>query len=161
MDSALYKGRLTWLRPLPDGFVPEVFEVASRALIVHEDKVLLVYHHTTDAWLTPGGRLRPGEAMVEGLGRELEEETGLEVEVDKLLLTWDVLMPKEKSHKIEFVFSAHPLAAPDFVQRDHVDLDPTGHVAKVGWFTADEVKALPRVFPDFLRNWPDLLERAA
>lgn len=51
-------------------------------VIVREDAVLLVENlrrgGSTD-WSTPGGVIDPGESAVEGLTREVEEETGLRV----------------------------------------------------------------------------------
>lgn len=162
--SNLYQGRQTWIEPLPDGFATEKFEVAARALIVHEDKVLLVYEAEDDTWSTPGGRLTPGESLREALRREIKEETDLTATTGDLVACFDVLMPRKDhiSHKFEFIFRATPTSAPDFIERDHVDGDQSGvHVTKIRWFTADEVKALPNVFPEFLRDWPSLLNPAS
>jgi 8-oxo-dGTP pyrophosphatase MutT (NUDIX family) len=48
------------------------------------DAVLLVHEHTLggdgpDQWVSPGGRLEPGELLDAGVKREVEEETGLSV----------------------------------------------------------------------------------
>lgn len=156
-SSSLYLGRQTWLRAWPEGLRPEKNEVASRGLIVHDDKVLLVYHANSDCWFTPGGRITPGESMTDGLGREIEEETGLQVELGDLVACFDVLIAKDRSHKFEFIFLAQPVQAPHFSARPHVDADPHGVVTEIRWFTRDEVRALPRVFPEVLRDWPSLL----
>jgi len=53
---------------------------------VAEDSVLLVEnrrHNGLTDWTPPGGVIDPGEAVLDGLTREVREETGLEV------LTWD------------------------------------------------------------------------
>ena len=160
----VYKGCITWIEPIPESYVAEKFEVAARALIVHEDRVLLVYEADTDTWFTPGGRLTPSEELREACLREIDEETGLETTLGELVAVFNVMMPRNGyiGNKLEFIFAATPVTAPDFVERDHVDSDQSGPVvSKLRWFTEKEVKALPRVFPDFLRNWPDLLERAA
>jgi 8-oxo-dGTP diphosphatase len=54
-----------------------------RALVLDpEDRVLLVRfvnpETSEEFWATPGGGLDPGEALEDGLRRELREETGLE-----------------------------------------------------------------------------------
>ena len=48
-------------------------------LIEHDDRLLLVQNRRRDGsldWTTPGGVVDPGEELLEGLTREVEEETG-------------------------------------------------------------------------------------
>lgn len=52
------------------------------ALVVHDGRVLLVRHD--DRWLLPGGMLEAGETPAVGAGREVREETGIEVRIDGL-----------------------------------------------------------------------------
>lgn len=44
-----------------------------------DGRLLLAYHGEDDVWMAPGGTLRPGETLHEGLQREVYEETGVEV----------------------------------------------------------------------------------
>lgn len=54
--------------------------VAARALILHDDHVLLQrMAHSGSFWCFPGGELELGEALEEGLRRELIEETTLQI----------------------------------------------------------------------------------
>jgi|AntRauTorcE11897_2_1112592.scaffolds.fasta_scaffold40961_2 ADP-ribose pyrophosphatase YjhB (NUDIX family) len=53
----------------------------ASALIVDDDKVLLVYHKKLDVWLYPGGHVEENENPDETLLREAKEETGLEIEI--------------------------------------------------------------------------------
>lgn len=52
------------------------------ALVVHDGRALFV--REGDIWLLPGGRLEPGESPATGAEREVEEETGVAVEVTGL-----------------------------------------------------------------------------
>lgn len=163
MTTNLYKGRQGWFNPPIEGYETTFNEVATRALITHDDKVLLVYEAHLDSWWMPGGRITPGENMREGLLREIEEETALDVTLGDMIGFFDVIVPERSrganKHMFHFFFHATPQSAPDFAVREHFDTDPDhpGKVTKIGWFTVDEVRALPRVFPDFLRDWPQLL----
>jgi len=49
-------------------------------------RLLLVRRRDNGQWDLPGGRVEPGERVEEAAGRELKEETGLEVEVADLRL---------------------------------------------------------------------------
>lgn len=62
---------------------------SAGVLVIHADKVLLVRHsesarHHTDSYGIPGGRVDPGESLVEAAARELREETGLIATIEKM-----------------------------------------------------------------------------
>jgi 8-oxo-dGTP diphosphatase len=59
---------------------------AAKAFVVHDGKLLIVKREpknvqTPGIWEIPGGRLEIGEDPMEGVKREMLEETGLSVEV--------------------------------------------------------------------------------
>jgi ADP-ribose pyrophosphatase YjhB (NUDIX family) len=57
--------------------------VGVGAIVVHEGRVLLVRRGTEPLkghWTLPGGLLELGESLIEGVAREVREETGLLVE---------------------------------------------------------------------------------
>lgn len=49
--------------------------------ILHENRVLLIYHKKYQKWQPPGGHLDENELPHEGAIREAYEETGLQVEI--------------------------------------------------------------------------------
>lgn len=58
--------------------------VSLRAvLFTGSDDVLLVRRASDGGWELPGGRLNTGENTLRGLRREIDEETGLDPEVDQ------------------------------------------------------------------------------
>jgi 8-oxo-dGTP diphosphatase len=62
--------------------------VAVGAVAVRDDALLLVRRGRGAAageWSVPGGRVEPGEALHAAVVREVLEETGLEVVVDRFL----------------------------------------------------------------------------
>lgn len=55
-------------------------EFTATAYILHDHKVLLLYHRKMQKWLPPGGHMEPNETPPEAVRREVLEETGLEIE---------------------------------------------------------------------------------
>lgn len=64
----------------------ETFAIAVKAFIVHDDKILIMKRsadrpHNAGNWEFPGGRLELGEDPEAGLIREVDQETGLSINV--------------------------------------------------------------------------------
>ncbi len=55
-------------------------EHVATAIIVEDNKMLLVHHKKLNLWLPPGGHIEEGELPSECVVREVKEETGLDVE---------------------------------------------------------------------------------
>ena len=70
------------------GFVRPRYRVAVAAIIFDDKGCILLCEHTYRKffpWGLPGGGLDHGERPEDGVRREVREETGLEVQVEKLL----------------------------------------------------------------------------
>lgn len=65
---------------------PQLFKITQNAIIKDRDGKVLILKHTTGNWLLPGGKINQGENWLEGLTREIGEETGItEFEVGRVL----------------------------------------------------------------------------
>lgn len=75
----------------------ETFLVSQKAFILKRGKILLLHLPQTkrkvwgNKWGLPGGLLEMNENMETGLLREIKEETGLEVNVEKLFAVSDCI----------------------------------------------------------------------
>lgn len=68
------------------------FNIRVTGILIEDNSILLVKQKLSDkrSWSLPGGRLERGETLEQGLIREMKEETGLDVEIIKLLYVCDV-----------------------------------------------------------------------
>lgn len=68
------------------------FSIRATGVLVEDNKILLVRQKVSDkrSWSLPGGRVERGETLEQGLIREIREETGLDVEIVRLLYLCDV-----------------------------------------------------------------------
>lgn len=68
------------------------FNIRVTGILIEDGKLLIVKQKLSESrtWSLPGGRLERGETVAQGLVRECREETGLDVQVDRLLYLCDV-----------------------------------------------------------------------
>lgn len=110
-------------------------KIAATAIIQREDKVLMVRRATEPGyglWSMPGGYVDRGEVVEEAAVREVEEETGLVVQVDGLVGL--------------FSEAEHPVVVVAYVAYEVGGHLNAGHEAlEVGFFSPDDLP--PLAFP--------------
>ena len=80
----------------------------AEAVIVHEEKIMLIKRSDNGLWAVPGGLVEVGETLAGAAQRELWEETGIRGQVTRLLGIFDsrVWHSKTKAHLYHAIFLA-------------------------------------------------------
>src|SRR5688572_19264536 len=80
----------------------------AEAVIVREEKIMLIKRSDNGLWAVPGGLVEVGETLSEAAQRELWEETGIHGQVTKLLGIFDSWLwhSKTKAHLFHSIFLA-------------------------------------------------------
>jgi 8-oxo-dGTP diphosphatase len=115
---------------------------AACAVFDDGGQVLLVKHtYGRENWELPGGLGEPGESPDETAARELLEETGLAVQLDRL--TGVYFEPDHDfGEMLHFVFCARWSAGPE-------PSPSSNEIVEVGWWSVDD---LPRPMSDFTEH---------
>jgi 8-oxo-dGTP diphosphatase len=58
-----------------------ILHYTASAIVLDDDRVLLIQHRTLGLWLNPGGHIEPDESPARAAVRAVLEETGIQAEV--------------------------------------------------------------------------------
>lgn len=73
--------------PVESGYATP--KVAVRGLVIRDEKILMVQEIADDCWSLPGGWCDTGLSPSENIQKEIEEESGLNTNVTRLLCVFD------------------------------------------------------------------------
>lgn len=123
------------------------------------EKILLTRRSDNGKWCLPGGRMEPGESAAEACQREVLEETGLRVEVTKLIglytsPDWVVTYANTPGKLLQLVamcFEAKIISG---------ELGLSNETTEYGWYTPAQIESMdlvehhPQRIADALANQP-------
>lgn len=127
---------------------PRSPRLAVRALILHENRLLLVNAYPgdkSDLWCAPGGGVERGTSLHENLRREVAEETGLMIGIGPLALVNEFHDPATGFHQVDLLFRAWIASG----RIEAAPADPEGVVNRRRFFSLDEMAGI-RFKPDSL-----------
>ncbi len=122
--------------------------LAVRALILHQDRLLLVNAYpggVSDLWGAPGGGVEPGASLPENLAREVHEETGLAIAVGAPALVNEFHDPESGFHQVDLFFRCRITSG----RLDPSWTDPAAVVTERRFFSRGEMAGI-RFKPDSL-----------
>jgi len=85
-------------------------------------------------WEFPGGGVEFGETLMHAVVREIAEEYGFEIEVEKLLDVVDHIIPDERQHWISPVFICRMRGGTPHIREPR-------KCYEIGWFELDQIPA--------------------
>ncbi|MCR9139112.1 MAG: NUDIX hydrolase [Alphaproteobacteria bacterium] len=114
--------------------------MAVSCIVMRQDKFLLVRRAqgpSAGHYAFPGGKVEPGERLVEAVLRELHEETGLRGRNVRFFRLYDLISPPETVAGYHYVLAVHLAEVDDIthaVAGDDADA--------LGWFDAEQSRTL-------------------
>ena len=131
----------------------QVFGVRATALIVQDGKIYLA-KSPKEEYYTIGGAIHFGELTEEAVQREVREEIGIEVIVEKLAFVVEnhFTLEGKDFHQIEFQYLVTPLSEPNH------QMEEGGQMRDCQWVSLDELESL-NLNPAFLKQALTNLDR--
>jgi 8-oxo-dGTP diphosphatase len=121
---------------------PDTPRVAVGAVVIHQDKVLLVLRGKApakDMWAIPGGSVNLGETLQAAAEREVLEETGLQINAGEIIYAFDTIQ-RDQAGRVQYHYVILDLEA------EAVDptqpLMPADDVRQAGWFSLADLDQL-------------------
>lgn len=121
---------------------PPTHRVGAFAVIRDDRDRVLISRRSDSGWYNlPGGGVEPHESAGDGLVREVREETGLQVEIGRLVGVYS----KPQKHEIVLVFEARVIGG---------TMQPSDEADQHDWVTIDDLSNY-RVLPKHLERIHD------
>jgi len=114
------------------------------AFIKKDNKFLLTFDPKFEFWRVPGGKPKFGEKIEDALKREIKEELGVEISIDKFLgFGQDIVTPWRKviGSRLILYFECHIISG---------EIKKSKEVADFAWLTLKEIKKHKNLEPAML-----------
>ncbi|OGS43772.1 MAG: hypothetical protein A3K76_05060 [Euryarchaeota archaeon RBG_13_57_23] len=119
---------------------PNAPRVGVGGVVIKEGKILMIrraFEPGAGKWSIPGGMVEIGERLSEACAREVEEETGLEVEVLELINVFDMI-DKDDQGRIQYHYVLVDFLAKPAGGSEKMSAEAT----EMKWVTHQEAKAM-------------------
>jgi ADP-ribose pyrophosphatase YjhB (NUDIX family) len=103
--------------------------IAVNVAVLQDNKILLTQRDDFETWILPGGGVEDGESIAQAAIRETKEETGLDIELTKLVGIYSRLGNFLKGHIVLFIGKQIG---------GEIKCQP-GETIAVEWFTLDQI----------------------
>ena len=117
-----------------------------------ENRILMVkqHHDEKDIWMVPGGGIEEGDSSMAAAVREMKEETGLDVEIDRLI--WHTEEVSARGQRFVNFFMGRIKggeltlgADPEFDNEHQV-------LREVRFMSRKEIEQVEHLYPEYLRD---------
>ena len=128
------------------------FHYRAAAIAIRDNRVMLCHFARGGFYALPGGRVDFGETAADAITREMNEEAGLEVAVERLVWVVENFFQLDgaPNHELGLYFIVHPIDPPQFDMEIRAR-EPDGEDLTITWMPLDVLASL-NLKPAFLKT---------
>ena len=131
------------------------FNYRVAGLLVHDEKLLIMQDKGQAYYYVPGGRIKMNEKSEDAVKREVKEELGIEVSVNRMLWVNENFFKEEtvqeQFHEICFFYLLELKDREILKRGKEFEVDENGKIHTYYWKSLDEIKYI-NLNPQFLRD---------
>ena len=135
----------------------EIMLAVGAVILDENERVLLVKHRPERGgfwqgkWICPGGKLQPGEKIEDGIKREVQEETNLEIRLTRPLPPFDRIVESEGQIEMHVIYIDY------LAEKVKGQLKPDSDVGEACWVSR---KDIPGIWEELHEDTQRLLQIA-
>ena len=122
-------------------------------VLIRDNKILVQRERGGNEFALPGGHIKIGETLGDGLAREFKEETGADIICERLLWSEECFWEwnGKKSHTIAFYYLTE-LSEGSQISDDSEFLSHKDNCnVLIGWMPVDEIRNVT-IYPEFIKK---------
>lgn len=131
------------------------FNYRVAGLLIHDEKLLIMQDKDQPYYYVPGGRIKMNEKSEDAVKREVKEELGIEVNVNRMLWVNENFFKEEtlqeQFHEICFFYLLELKDEEFFEKGSEFVVDEEGKIHMYYWKSLDEIQNI-NVYPQFLKE---------
>lgn len=135
-----------------------IFNYCARAIIEHDEKILIICVNDASYYHLPGGHVEIGESSEKAVVREIKEEADIDIKIDKLILANEQFYDKNNinNHSLILYYLAKPkgnVSTENFVRMEKGTTKTTKN--ELRWVTREELSNIdlrPQLIKNFIIN---------
>lgn len=130
-----------------------ICDLRTVGILVRDGKLLIQRDRDGNEYALPGGHVKIGETTMDGLIREYKEETGADINVERLLWTEECFWKwnGKQAHNIAFYYQIELCDGSDIPDTGgFVSHKDNSHVV-LGWMPVEKLGDVT-IYPDFIKE---------
>ena len=130
-----------------------ICDVRTVGVLIKDNKILVQRERNGNEYALPGGHIKIGETLENGLIREFKEETGVSIKVERLLWSEECFWEYKgkQAHNISFYFLIDESSGLEICDDGEFVSHKDNCDVLIGWLPIEELKNVI-IYPEFLKE---------